>query len=228
MLHRIPNPINHPCHQFAYTTTPSKQPSTTSLSLSSPTPTTTTSNSNQKPTTTTTTPYSIAHFGAGCFWSPADALSRLPGIQSVTVGYAGDDDAATQRTPNYEYICSGCTNLVETVRVAYDPRTITYRELLDSFDLVKKVDVRGKRQYAGVIFVDGDDAATADVAASWLEEKTRRDPADAAAITIEPLSQTFWVAEEYHQNFWGKWRPRIAWGVALLVLQSHGVVPYGR
>lgn len=116
---------------------------------------------------------------------------------------------------------------METVRVAYDPRTITYRELLDAFDLVKKVNVRGKRQYAGVIFVDGtDDAAMADVAASWLEEKTRRDPADAAAITIEPLSQTFWVAERYHQNFWGKWRPRIAWGVALLALQSHGVVPY--
>jgi len=163
----------------------------------------------------------VAHFGAGCFWSPSDALSRTPGVKSVTVGYAGDDNLT--KTPSYDFICSGRTKLVETVRVEYDPDALPYETLLNEFDKVKKVDVRNKRQYSGVIFVPDEDCRS--VAVEWLKEKEEKGDKDAGVVTVEDMSDNFWVAEKYHQNYWGKWRPRFALGIALLPLQSYNVVP---
>lgn len=163
----------------------------------------------------------VALFGAGCFWAPADSYSRLPGVISVTVGYAGDDTVTSP--PSYDTVCYGRTRLVETVRVTYDPSIISYKDLLAEFDRVKSVQPGGKRQYAGIVFVD-DDEGRKEEAERWLEEMKRVNRVNAASVTIEDAPQTFWVAEKYHQNFWGKWRPRILLGVVLLALQTPSVI----
>ena len=70
-----------------------------------------------------------AVFGGGCFWCMEPPFEALPGVIEVRAGYSGGeaDDA------NYQAVSSGQTRHIESVEVVYDPETISYRELLDTF-----------------------------------------------------------------------------------------------
>src|SRR5687767_13133080 len=70
-----------------------------------------------------------AMFGLGCFWGAEKKFWQLPGVYSTAVGYAAGS------TPNatYEEVCSGYTGHNEVVRVAYDPRKVSYETLLKTF-----------------------------------------------------------------------------------------------
>lgn len=148
------------------------------------------------------------HFGAGCFWAPADKIKSKTGIVSTSVGYCGDDNI--QYTPTYESVCRGKTRLVEAVRVEYDANQLTFQELLQFFDEVNTAKEGNKRQYEGVLFVSSDEEAA--IAKAFLRDNQN------VVAKVEPMSNSFYKAEQYHQNYWSKWRIRVSILVLILAL----------
>jgi peptide-methionine (S)-S-oxide reductase len=148
----------------------------------------------------------IAEFALGCFWGAERKFWQTPGVISTSVGYAGG------YTPNasYEEVCSGLTGHTEVVRVVYDPKLISYPELLKVF-WESHDPTQGLRQgndigtqYRSAIFYRDEDerVAAADSAASFGK---RLVAAGYGAITTEITPATdFYFAEGYHQQYLDK------------------------
>ena len=68
-------------------------------------------------------------FGLGCFWGAEEIYWKTPGVWSTSVGYAG----GTTPNPSYEEVCSGRTNHTEAVRVVFDPKVVSYADLVKTF-----------------------------------------------------------------------------------------------
>src|SRR5918995_5818272 len=73
--------------------------------------------------------YEAAIFGLGCFWGAEELYWQLPGVWSTSVGYAGGYTAH----PSYEEVCSGRTGHTEAVRVVFDPKVVSYADLVKRF-----------------------------------------------------------------------------------------------
>ena len=71
----------------------------------------------------------LATFGNGCFWCTEAIFEQLKGVSKVESGYAGGE----VKNPSYKEVCSGNTGHAEVIRLTYDPKVISYRELLDVF-----------------------------------------------------------------------------------------------
>lgn len=145
-----------------------------------------------------------ATFGGGCFWCVEAAFKELGGIASATSGYAGGHVA----DPSYEAVCSGETGHAEVVQVAYDPDRVAYEDLLAVFFAIHDPTTPNRQgpdvgsQYRSIILTHDDaqhEAATAFVEA--LEDEGTYD--DPIVTEIEPL-ETFYPAEEYHQDYYEK------------------------
>jgi len=74
-------------------------------------------------------PVAKATFAGGCFWCMQPPFEKLPGVLSTTVGYTGGHT----KNPSYEEVSAGGTGHAESVQIVYDPRKITYEQLLDVF-----------------------------------------------------------------------------------------------
>jgi peptide-methionine (S)-S-oxide reductase len=148
----------------------------------------------------------LATFGMGCFWGAEKLFWQTPGVLSTSVGYAGG------YTPNatYEEVCSGRTGHAEVVQVVFDPRQISYEELLRLFwenhDPTQGMRQGGDRgtQYRSAIYTHTDaqrDAAEASLA-MYQGELSR---AGFGQITTEiaPAPEYFF-AEDYHQQYLAK------------------------
>ena len=70
-----------------------------------------------------------AVFGAGCFWHIQDKFKKVNGVMSTSVGYSGGNI----KSPTYEQVCTGNTGHAEVVEIDYDPKVVTYSELLNVF-----------------------------------------------------------------------------------------------
>src|SRR5437588_5447452 len=79
----------------------------------------------QNPTNHTET----ATLGGGCFWCTEAVFQMLPGVKSVTSGYAG----GTKENPTYQDVCTGTTGHAEVIQIGFDPNLISYEKLLDTF-----------------------------------------------------------------------------------------------
>ncbi|HEV2131172.1 MAG TPA: peptide-methionine (S)-S-oxide reductase, partial [Longimicrobiaceae bacterium] len=71
----------------------------------------------------------VATLGGGCFWCLEAVFDDLRGVEQVESGYAGGQ----VRNPTYHQVCAGTTGHAEVVQVTFDPREISYRELLEIF-----------------------------------------------------------------------------------------------
>jgi peptide-methionine (S)-S-oxide reductase len=170
----------------------------------------------KKSTASSSSLAAIATFGMGCFWKPSEELLKIPGVVDTVAGYTGKSDAT--EAPSYENVCYS-RDWVEGVRVYYDDEIISYAQLLDSFFEEQKPQA-GSRQYASMIFPDGQEQQ--EVAAKWLVENKDRARSDGITgkwTTLEPLS-SFYRAENYHQRYWQKTRPRVASMLASVVIGS--------
>ena len=145
-----------------------------------------------------------ALFAGGCFWSMQKAFDGVPGVASVTAGYAG----GTLKDPTYEQVETGRTGHAESVQVVYEPAKITYDSLLqiywhhtDPTTPNQAFCDRGP-QYRSIIFYgDADQHRAAEASKRALDRSGRfRTP---VVTAIQPASP-FYAAEEYHQQFYKK------------------------
>jgi peptide-methionine (S)-S-oxide reductase len=145
-----------------------------------------------------------ATFGGGCFWCIEAAFEELAGIESVTSGYAGGHT----EDPIYREVCSGNTGHAEVVQIEYDPSVVSYEELLEVFFTVHdptQLDRQGPdvgTQYRSIILYH--DEEERELAESYVEALDEEGGYDDEVVTeIEPLD-TFYRAEEKHQNYFEK------------------------
>jgi peptide-methionine (S)-S-oxide reductase len=145
-----------------------------------------------------------ATFGAGCFWGVEETFRHLPGVKSAAVGYAG----GTFENPTYKDVCSGRTGHAEVVQVTYDPREVSYEQLLEVFWSNHNPTTRNRQgwdigsQYrSAVFFHTPEQRAAAERVKAELDASGRFKKPIVTEIT--PAS-TFWRAEEYHQQYLAK------------------------
>lgn len=145
-----------------------------------------------------------ATLAGGCFWCVEAALERIVGVESVTSGYCGGhvDD------PTYEAVCTGETGHAEAVQVTFDPDAVSYDELLAAFFTIHDPTTKNRQgpdvgtQYRSAIFYH--DETQREVATAFIDDLEASGGYDRPIVTeVEPL-ETFWVAEEYHQDFYEK------------------------
>ena len=144
-----------------------------------------------------------ALFALGCFWGAERLFWKLPGVYSTQVGYA----AGITPNPTYKEVCSGLTGHTEVVRVIYDPKQISYEQLLKTF-WESHDPTQGMRQ--------GGDVGTQYRSGIYVYNDAQRKLADASkaayekalsakglgGITTEVLdAPTFYYAEDYHQQY---------------------------
>ena len=145
-----------------------------------------------------------ATFGGGCFWCTEAAFKELDGVESVTSGYAGGDSA----NPTYREVCSGRTGHAEVVRVEYDPERLAYPDLLEVFFTVHDPTQLNRQgpdvgpQYRSILLYH--DEEQREYAERYVDRLEREGAYDDPIVTeIEPLD-TFYEAEEKHQDYYEK------------------------
>jgi peptide-methionine (S)-S-oxide reductase len=145
---------------------------------------------------------SLATFGSGCFWCTEAVFLNVAGVEKVESGYAG----GKVKNPTYKEVCSGLTGHAEVIQLSYDPKVISYDELLEIFwkthdpTTLNKQGADEGTQYRSVIFYHNDEQKT-------LAEGYKKKLDDAGAfnqpiVTEISPAPTFYVAEDYHQNYY--------------------------
>jgi peptide-methionine (S)-S-oxide reductase len=143
-----------------------------------------------------------AILGGGCFWCIEAVYQRLPGVKSVTSGYAGGHVP----NPTYEQVCTGDTGHAEVARIEYDPAQLSYEKLLEVFfeahdpTTLNRQGADEGTQYRSVIFYRSEEQHKIALQARTAAQKDWPDP---IVTTIEPLKE-FYAAEDYHQDYFNQ------------------------
>jgi peptide-methionine (S)-S-oxide reductase len=158
----------------------------------------------QAQTAPATEPVAVATFAGGCFWCVEEAFEKVPGVLRAVSGYTG----GSVDRPTYEQVSSKATGHYEAVQVTYDPKKVSYPQLLDWFwRNIDPVDAAGQfcdkgSPYLTAIFVHGDEQKkAAEESLQALEASGRLK--EKIATKILPAGP-FWVAEDYHQDYYKK------------------------
>jgi peptide-methionine (S)-S-oxide reductase len=144
----------------------------------------------------------VAVFAGGCFWGVEAVFEHVKGVKDVVSGYSG----GSATTAHYEVVGTGQTGHAESVRVVYDPKLVSYGQLLKVYFSVAHDPTQLNRQspdtgtqYRSEIF-----AASADqqkLADAYIAQLTAAKAFNAPIVTkVEPL-KAFYPAEAYHQNY---------------------------
>lgn len=142
-----------------------------------------------------------ATLGGGCFWCLEAVYQDLQGVEKVLPGYAGGSVA----DPSYRQVCTGSTGHAEVVQVTYDPKRISYSEILKIFFSIHDPTTLNRQgpdvgtQYRSVIFYHSE--AQKEIAHRIIDEIEREEIWDAPVVTdVKPL-QEFYPAEAYHRRY---------------------------
>ncbi len=147
----------------------------------------------------------VAVFAGGCFWGVEAVFQRIKGVTQATAGYSGGNTD----TAYYNAVSSGDTGHAESVRVHFDPATVSYGTLLQAFFSVALDPTQVNRQgpdhgsqYRSVIFYTNDEQQQ--IATAYLAQLTAAKSFRASIVTqLVPL-KAFYPAEAYHQNYFEK------------------------
>ena len=142
----------------------------------------------------------LADFGGGCFWCMEAVFERLPGVVSVTSGFAG----GTTENPTYRDVCTETTGHAEVTEIEFDPAKISYAKLLEVFwqahdptTLNRQGGDVGTSYRSIILYRDEKQKLFAEK--SKLEaQKDHRNP---IVTEIVPLKK-FYKAEDYHQEYY--------------------------
>ena len=143
----------------------------------------------------------IATFGNGCFWCTEAIFLNLDGIIKVESGYSG----GKVKDPTYEQVCSGLTGHAEVVQLTYDPKKVTYEELLQVFWQTHDPTTLNRQgadvgtQYRSVVFYHDDEQKK--LAEYYKKKLDESHTFNGSIVTEISPATTFYKAEDYHQNY---------------------------
>jgi len=148
----------------------------------------------------------LAMFAMGCFWGAEKKFWSLPGVYSTSVGYA----AGSTPNPTYREVCSGMTGHTEAVLVVFDPKQISYEELLrvfweshDPTQGMRQGNDVGTQYRSGIYYFNDAQKTAAEASRDRFQQALDR--ARYGAITSEILpAPEFYYAEGYHQQYLAK------------------------
>jgi len=139
--------------------------------------------------------------GGGCFWCLEPIFADLVGVEDVVVGYSG----GTIPQPTYQQVCTGTTGHAEVAQILFDPRVISFREILQVFFTIHDpttLDRQGAdvgSQYRSVVFYHNEEQRA--TACSVIQEFETQGVWSAPIVTeLTPLTD-FYPAEDYHQGY---------------------------
>lgn len=157
----------------------------------------------------------VATLAGGCFWCLEAVYDELKGVVDVVSGYSG----GSQPNPTYEAVCTGETGHAETVQLIYDPKIITYRQLLEVFFTIHDPTTLNRQgadvgtQYRSAIFYHNPEQKA--IAESVIQELEQQNIWAKPIVTeITPFS-VFYPAEAYHQEYF-KRNPYQGYCVAII------------
>jgi peptide-methionine (S)-S-oxide reductase len=142
-----------------------------------------------------------ATLAGGCFWCLEAVYDDLKGVESVVSGYMGGKIP----DPSYEDVCNGRTGHAEVVQITFDPRTVSFRELLEVFFVIHDPTTLNRQgndvgtQYRSAVFYHSIEQKTAaeEVISRLNAEKIYDDP----VVTEGVPASAFYAAEDYHQEY---------------------------
>jgi peptide-methionine (S)-S-oxide reductase len=146
-----------------------------------------------------------ALFGLGCFWGAERIFWKIPGVSVTAVGYAAGETA----NPTYQEVCSGRTGHSEVVLVVFDPKVVSYAELLRCFweahdptQGMRQGNDVGTQYRSGIYVFDDGQRRQAEASLAMYQDALGK---ARGAITTEILpAPEFYFAEDYHQQYLAK------------------------
>jgi peptide-methionine (S)-S-oxide reductase len=150
------------------------------------------------------TQYDSATFGAGCFWCVEAVFQQLKGVQSVSSGYSGGQI----KNPTYKEVCSGLTGHAEVCRIVFDPKIITYKELLEAFwashdpTTLNRQGADVGTQYRSVVFYHN--AEQKELAEKYKQRLNEENAFGKPVVTEISELKDYYKAEDYHQNYFNE------------------------
>jgi len=158
----------------------------------------------------------VATLAGGCFWCLEAVYDDLAGVESVESGYMG----GRTNNPSYEAVCSGETGHAEATRITFDPKIVSFRELLEIFFVIHDPTTLNRQgndvgtQYRSAIFYHSPEQKR--IADEVVAEVTREKVYDDPIVTEIAPASDFWVAENYHQEYFRRnpGQPYCMWVVA--------------
>jgi peptide-methionine (S)-S-oxide reductase len=145
-----------------------------------------------------------ATFGAGCFWGVEHFFAEVPGVADAVSGYEG----GRLDNPSYIDVKKGTTNHAEVVEVTFDPAKVSYARLVELFFKMHdptQLNFQGPdvgTQYRSTIFVHSSEQER--IAREELEKAKASGRHKKPIVTVIEPAQTFWKAEDYHQDYFVK------------------------
>jgi peptide-methionine (S)-S-oxide reductase len=156
----------------------------------------------KKPADETPADPAVATFGNGCFWCTEAVFQQLAGVHSAEPGYTGGG----VKNPSYEQVCTGNTGHAEVIRITYDPKIITYAELLEVFwkthdpTTLNRQGADEGTQYRSAIFYHSKEQKEQ---AEHYKRELNSSGAFARPIVTQIVpAETFYPAEDKHKDFY--------------------------
>lgn len=146
----------------------------------------------------------VATLGGGCFWCLEAVYDQMTGVESVESGYMG----GKTENPTYEMVCMGRTGHAEVVQVTFDPKVVSFREVLDVFFAIHDPTTLNRQgndvgtQYRSAIFYHSpEQKATAE---QVIADLTSKQVFDQPIVTEVVTAGPFYTAEDYHQEYFAR------------------------
>nr|WP_245689978.1 peptide-methionine (S)-S-oxide reductase MsrA [Siphonobacter aquaeclarae] len=146
----------------------------------------------------------VATFGSGCFWCTEAVFQRLEGVVKVESGYSGGFVA----NPTYKQVCTGQTGHAEVTNITYDPKKISFADLLAVFWRTHDPTTLNRQgndvgpQYRSAVFYHN--AQQKEEAEHWKQEVDKAHIYPDPLVTEITAFTNFYKAEDYHQNYFNE------------------------
>lgn len=157
---------------------------------------------NKTMTTEHNTQNQLLTIGGGCFWCVESCFNMLKGVDSVVSGYSG----GKTENPTYEEVCTGNTGHAEVVQISYNPKEISYQQLMEVFFFLHDPTQLNRQgndigtQYRSVIFYRNDEEKK--LAEEAIKTSEASGKWQGKYVTEVAPFEKFWVAEAYHQGYY--------------------------